>query len=59
VLHAPSEVIEFDGTAVLGECEKNPQLGHALRKRFSALMAERPQHGPQRMIEEWRPEGLA
>jgi CRP/FNR family transcriptional regulator, cyclic AMP receptor protein len=56
---APTEVIEFDGTAVLAECEANPKFGYALLKRFSTLMSERLQHARQRMVEEWRPEGLA
>jgi CRP/FNR family transcriptional regulator, cyclic AMP receptor protein len=55
----PAEVIEFDGAAVLAECETNPRFGYALLKRFSALMSERLQHARQRMVEEWRPEGLA
>lgn len=55
----PSEVVEFDGTAVLAECESNPKFGYALLKRFSTLMSERLQHARQRMVEEWRPEGFA
>ncbi|HVY64142.1 MAG TPA: Crp/Fnr family transcriptional regulator [Gammaproteobacteria bacterium] len=54
-----AEVIEFDGTAVLAECEANPKFGYALLKRFSTLMSERLQHARQRMVEEWRPEGFA
>ena len=55
----PAEIIEFDGDAVLAECESNPKFGYALLKRFSALMSERLQYARQRMIEEWRPEGFA
>jgi CRP-like cAMP-binding protein len=55
----PAEIIEFDGDAVLAECEANPKFGYELLKRFSALMSERLQHARQRMIEEWRPEGFA
>ena len=55
----PAEVIEFDGVAVLAQCEANPIFGYQLLKRFSALMSERLQHARQRMLEEWRPEGFA
>jgi CRP-like cAMP-binding protein len=55
----PLEVIEFDGDAVLAQCEANPAFGYTLLKRFSALMSERLHQARQRMIEEWRPEGLA
>jgi CRP-like cAMP-binding protein len=55
----PVEVIEFDGAAVLAQCESNPVFGYVLLKRFSKLMSERLQHARQRMIEEWRPEGFA
>jgi len=54
-----TEIIEFDGDAVLAQCEAHPQFGYALLKRFSALMSERLQRARERMIEEWRPEGFA
>jgi CRP-like cAMP-binding protein len=54
-----AEVVEFDGQAILAECESNPRFGYELLKRFAALMSERLQHARQRMIEEWRPEGFA
>jgi CRP-like cAMP-binding protein len=55
----PAEIVEFDGEAVLRECEANPRFGYELLKRFSALMSERLQYARQRMIEEWRPAGFA
>lgn len=55
----PVELIEFDGEVVLAECERNPVFGYALLKRFSALMSERLYQARQRMIDEWRPEGIA
>lgn len=55
----PTEVIEFDGTAILAACEANPRFGYELLKRFAALMSERLHRARQRMIEEWRPEGFA
>lgn len=55
----PVELIEFDGEAVLTECEANPAFGYELLKCFSTLMSERLQRARQRMIEEWRPPGFA
>lgn len=55
----PVQLVEFDGEVVLAECEKNPKLGYALLKRFSALMSERLDQARQRMIDEWRPAGFA
>jgi CRP/FNR family cyclic AMP-dependent transcriptional regulator len=54
-----TQIIEFDGTAILAECETNPRFGYQLLRRFAALMSDRLQHARQRMIEEWRPEGFA
>jgi CRP/FNR family cyclic AMP-dependent transcriptional regulator len=55
----PTEVIEFDGAAVLARCEADPAFGYALLKRFSTLMSERLQSARQRMMEEWSPAGFA
>jgi CRP-like cAMP-binding protein len=55
----PAELLEFDGDAVLAECEANPRFGYELLKRFSGLMSERLHQARQRMIEEWRPVGFA
>jgi CRP/FNR family cyclic AMP-dependent transcriptional regulator len=55
----PAEVVEFDGRAVLAQCEASPKFGYALLKRFSTLMSERLQRARERMVEEWRPEGFA
>jgi CRP/FNR family cyclic AMP-dependent transcriptional regulator len=56
---APTDVIEFDGQAVLQACESDPRLGYQLMKRFASLMSERLQNARQRMMEEWRPVGFA
>lgn len=56
---APTELIEFDGTAVLARCESDPAFGYAVLKRFSTLMSERLHSARQRMMEEWSPPGFA
>jgi CRP/FNR family cyclic AMP-dependent transcriptional regulator len=55
----PTEIVEFDGEAVLARCEEDPRFGYELLKRFSALMSERLQFARQKMMEEWNPPGFA
>ncbi|NIO42093.1 MAG: cyclic nucleotide-binding domain-containing protein [Burkholderiales bacterium] len=54
-----SELLEFDGSAVLAHCEQDPRFGYDLLKRFSALMSERLHFARQQMMKEWRPPGFA
>ena len=56
---SPSELLEFDGTAVLAHCEQDPRFGYELLKRFSALMSERLDFARQQMMDEWKPPGFA
>lgn len=55
----PTDIVEFDGEAVLARCEEDPKFGYELLKRFSALMSERLQFARQKMMEEWNPPGFA
>lgn len=55
----PSQVIEFNGEAVLARCEADPEFGYALFKRFSGLMSRRLEYAREKMMEEWRPPGFA
>ena len=54
-----SEVLEFDGAALLKHCDQNPEFGYALLKRFTELMSERLHAARQRMMDEWNPSGFA
>jgi len=54
-----SKVLEFDGEAVLKDCEADPEFGYEVIKRFSALMAERLDAAHRRMMEQWSPAGFA
>lgn len=54
-----SELLEFDGAAILARCEQEPKFGFELLKRFAALMSERLDAARQRMIDEWNPFGVA
>lgn len=54
-----SELLEFDGTAILARCEQEPKFGYELLKRFAALMSERLDAARQKMMDEWNPVGFA
>lgn len=56
---ATTNVVEFDGTAILAHCEEDSMFGYELLKRFSALMSERLYFARQKMMEEWKPAGFA
>lgn len=54
-----SDLIEFDGSAILARCEADPKFGYDLLKRFTALMSERLESARQKMIDQWNPSGFA
>ncbi|MEE9597084.1 MAG: cyclic nucleotide-binding domain-containing protein [Acidiferrobacterales bacterium] len=54
-----SELLEFDGSAILARCEEDPKFGYALLKRFAALMSDRLDAARQKMMDEWNPPGFA
>ena len=54
-----TEVIEFDGVAILANCERDPKFGYELFKRFTALMSDRLNAARQKMMDQWNPPGFA
>jgi CRP/FNR family cyclic AMP-dependent transcriptional regulator len=54
-----TELLEFDGHAILARCEKDPKFGYELLKRFTALMSERLNAARQKMMDQWNPPGFA
>ena len=54
-----SELLEFDGSAILARCEEDPKFGYELLKRFASLMSERLDAARQKMMDEWNPPGFA
>ena len=52
---AESDLLEFDGSAVLERCEQDSAFGYQLLKRFAALMSERLDAARQRVMDEWNP----
>ncbi|MFV8834205.1 Crp/Fnr family transcriptional regulator [Aquisalimonas sp.] len=56
---ADTELLAFDGAAILAHCEEEPAFGYAVLKKFSALMSERLEAARRRMMDEWNPPGFA
>lgn len=54
-----SDVLEFDGSAILARCETDPKFGYELFKRFAALMSQRLDAARQKMMDAWNPPGFA
>ncbi len=54
-----SDILEFDGSAILARCEEDPKFGYELFKRFAALMSERLNAARQKMMDQWNPPGFA
>lgn len=54
-----SNLLEFDGSAILARCEEDPNFGYELFKRFATLMSERLDAARQKMMDEWNPPGFA
>jgi CRP/FNR family cyclic AMP-dependent transcriptional regulator len=53
------DYLEFDGDAVLANCEADPEFGYQVIRRFSTLMSERLDFARQRFMQEWKPLGFA
>ena len=54
-----SELLVFDGIAILARCEQEPKFGYELLKKFAGLMSERLSAARQKMMDEWNPAGFA
>jgi CRP-like cAMP-binding protein len=54
-----SELLQFDGTAILARCEQEPKFGYELLKKFAALMSVGLNAVRQKMMNEWNPIGFA
>ena len=54
-----SELLQFDGTAILARCEQEPKFGYELLKKFAGLMSVRLNAARQKMMDEWNPLGFA
>ena len=54
-----SELLQFDGAALLAQCEQEPKIGYELLKKFAGLMSVRLNAARQKMMDEWNPDGFA
>jgi CRP-like cAMP-binding protein len=54
-----SELLQFDGVAILARCEQEPAFGYELLKKFAVLMSVGLNAARQKMMEEWNPAGFA
>ena len=54
-----SELLQFDGAAILARCEQEPKFGYELLKKFAGLMSVRLNAARQKMMDEWNPVGFA
>ncbi len=54
-----SELLMFNGTAILVRCEQEPKFGYELLKKFAELMSKRLDAARQKMMDEWNPAGYA
>jgi CRP/FNR family cyclic AMP-dependent transcriptional regulator len=54
-----SDLLEFDGSAILAHCEEDPKFGYELFKLFASLMSERLDAARQKMMDQWNPPGFA
>ena len=54
-----SELLQFDGVAILARCEQEPKFGYELLKKFAGLMSVRLNAARQKMMDEWNPVGFA
>ena len=54
-----TELLQFDGTALLARCEQEPKFGYELLKKFAELMSVRLTAARQKMMDEWNPAGFA
>ena len=54
-----SELLQFDGTAILARCEQEPKFGYELLKKFAGLMSVRLNAARLKMMDEWNPVGFA
>ena len=54
-----TELLMFDGAAILAHCEQDSRFGYELLKKFAALMSIRLDAARKRMMQEWNPADFA
>jgi CRP/FNR family transcriptional regulator, cyclic AMP receptor protein len=59
VAEKDTELLMFNGSALLAHCEQDPKFGYDLLKKFAGLMSTRLDVARQKMMDEWNPPGFA
>ncbi len=59
IANEETELLMFDGTAILAHCEQYPKFGYELLKKFAELMSIRLDAARKKMMDEWNPAGYA
>jgi CRP-like cAMP-binding protein len=54
-----TELLMFDGAAILAKCEQDSKFGYELMKKFAELMSVRLDAARRKLMEEWNPAGFA
>ncbi|MGR9088271.1 MAG: Crp/Fnr family transcriptional regulator [Gammaproteobacteria bacterium] len=54
-----SELLQFDGAAILARCEQEPKFGYEVLRKFVGLMSVRLDAARRKMMDEWNPAGFA
>lgn len=54
-----TELLQFDGAAILARCEQEPEFGYEVLKKFAGLMSVRLNAARRKMMDEWNPAGFA
>ncbi len=54
-----SELLVFNGKAILARCEQDAKFGYELLKKFAELMSVRLDAARKKMMDEWNPAGFA
>lgn len=59
VARQDTELLMFDGAAILAKCEQDPKFGYEMMKKFAELMSVRLDAARRKLMEEWNPAGFA
>ncbi len=54
-----TELLMFDGSAILARCDQEPKFGYELLKKFAGLMSARLNASSKKIMDEWNPAGFA
>jgi CRP/FNR family transcriptional regulator, cyclic AMP receptor protein len=59
VARQDTELLMFDGVAILAKCEQDSKFGYEMMRKFAELMSVRLDAARRKLMEEWNPAGFA